>query len=321
MAIIHCPECNEKISSTVSQCVHCGVKIAVCPECKKIYTEKVNRCSECGYGFTEIGETKNDEKETGGTAPDIKRKWKTENSLNLVLEYLGTALSLISAAFLIFAVIKLFNWNNKLSDLENIMKTEEIYELVKKLLVLSITFGIAEKIYEDIEPTLTGVRFAIWANIRKINLSEVIKTTFSTDYRNTVEEEKDNISEDLIMTINSAFLSGNYSAKNKRIINHVVNAFFATVGYIFIYLFAVKNIEIFMQAELLQSDVMNNSGWSLSLIEGWWQLIVGIIILIFGYIYRTIVINRLNDQRGEWIKKTMPEYHENYRKIASNVDH
>ena len=49
MAIVICPECNEKISSSVSQCVHCGAKITVCPECGKIYMDHPNTCAECGY--------------------------------------------------------------------------------------------------------------------------------------------------------------------------------------------------------------------------------------------------------------------------------
>lgn len=325
MSIIHCPECNEKISSTVSQCVHCGVKITVCPECEKIYTEHLERCSECGYVFKKIVEAKNketdEENETLCTSSDIKRKWKIENPISFVLEHLETILSVIGSVFLILAAVKLINWNNKLSDLDNIMRTKETLKTIKTLFGFCITFFIAEKIYEDIRPTLIGDMLSTWANIKKIDLIEIIKTTFSKDYSKAVEEEKDIVSEDLKLTINSVFLNGNYLVKNKRTINHAINAIFVIVGYIIICLFAFQNIDIFIEAQFLQSDLTNTSGWSFSSIEDWWKLIAGIIVLVIGYFYREIVIHRLENAREKWINKNMPEHYENYMEIALNVEY
>ncbi len=55
MAIINCPECNNKVSDMASVCPHCGVKIdgniIECPDCGKILLKRENRCPNCGCLF------------------------------------------------------------------------------------------------------------------------------------------------------------------------------------------------------------------------------------------------------------------------------
>ena len=51
MAITKCPECGEKISTTVNQCIHCGCEISICPDCNQAYIGRVPYCTECGYSF------------------------------------------------------------------------------------------------------------------------------------------------------------------------------------------------------------------------------------------------------------------------------
>ena len=318
MAIIHCPECNEKISSTVRQCVHCGVKIAVCPECEKIYTEHPNICTECGYVFS--GNAKAEE-EFRGTAPDVKRKWRTEKPFVYVIENVGFVCGILVYVWLFFATLRLVSWHANLADLENIAKSEEIYATIKTFIGLFAACWAIEKICDDICPTLNGALLGLWANIRKINLTEVIQTTFSADYREAVEKEKKSIFKDLKFIIYAAFLSNNYLEKNKRLVNHAVYIVFEIVACIFLGSFLVQNIELFMQAELLKSDILNNSGWSISLIESWWKPIAGIVLLVGAFFYRELVLSKLEKQRDAWIQKTMPEHYENYKKNALNVDY
>ncbi len=51
MAVTKCPECGEKISTSVKQCIHCGCEIRVCPECGMMHKSAVDICEECGYSF------------------------------------------------------------------------------------------------------------------------------------------------------------------------------------------------------------------------------------------------------------------------------
>lgn len=49
MALIKCPECGEQVSTSASQCVHCGCTYTVCPECGKIHVGAFAVCPECGF--------------------------------------------------------------------------------------------------------------------------------------------------------------------------------------------------------------------------------------------------------------------------------
>ncbi len=54
MAIIICPSCGGKISSTRKTCSHCGYELKatkVCPECEETIEENTKECPVCGYEF------------------------------------------------------------------------------------------------------------------------------------------------------------------------------------------------------------------------------------------------------------------------------
>ena len=83
MAVINCPECNEKISNTVKQCVHCGASIVICPECGTAFVEGVKLCTECGYEFKKKNEqstikkeSKNEQEGTQFDAEQLESKVK-----------------------------------------------------------------------------------------------------------------------------------------------------------------------------------------------------------------------------------------------------
>lgn len=54
MAIIICPSCGGKISTTRTTCIHCGYKLEakkVCPECEESIDANASECPVCGYIF------------------------------------------------------------------------------------------------------------------------------------------------------------------------------------------------------------------------------------------------------------------------------
>ena len=79
MAILNCPECGEKISSTAKQCVHCGCKITVCSECGKVILGERGTCPDCGFKID--NEKKNDTTNKYGDLSEIVNEWKAENNL------------------------------------------------------------------------------------------------------------------------------------------------------------------------------------------------------------------------------------------------
>lgn len=320
MSIIHCPECNEKISSTVSQCVHCGVKIAVCPECEKIYTDHPDRCSECGYVFKEKHiEMKNQEKkEEKFTASELKAKWKFENPIHYVIEYADLVLFLIALTFMAISTSKFSSWANS-AGLDALLNVNDIFDTTKTLWIFVAIFGILSSICKEIESSLTSTMLSTWAGIKKISFVEVIKNTFLVDYSKTVEEEKEKADKDLRFVVDTAFFSSDYLSKNKRIISHVIVAMLNTAYTILFCVFLIHNLEIFLKAEILKSDILGIKGWSFSMIENWWQPVAGVVLIIAEYIYKKIQKNQMDKKRVEWFEKNLPDYEEN-KEYAISID-
>lgn len=59
MALINCPNCNEKISDKAEKCPYCEHNMSemmICPECGKWIKKNQENCSECGCPISSIGE-------------------------------------------------------------------------------------------------------------------------------------------------------------------------------------------------------------------------------------------------------------------------
>ena len=320
MAIIHCPECNEKISSTVSQCVHCGVKIAVCPECEKIYAEHPDKCSECGYVFNEktVKVEKHEKKEEVFTATELKRRWKSENPIHYIVEYADLVLTIIGFAFMAIALIKFSSWS-KSSGLDSLISANDIFDTTKTLYVISAIFLILSEICKEIEPSLTSAMLSTWVGIKKISFLEAIKNTFSADYSKTVEEEREKSDKDLRSVIDTAFFSNDYLSRNKRIFSHAISAIIFTISEILFFTFIIHNFEIIFKAEILKSEALGIDGWSFSMIENWWQPIVCVVLVVVRYFYKKFVKGQMDKKRMEWFEKNLPDCEEN-KKYAISVD-
>ena len=92
MAIIKCPECEEKVSTEAKKCIHCGCEFTVCRECGTAFVGKPTVCSECGYTFTKKENSSNEniseKSETGNnkgktskgliTLTNVQRQWNCE---------------------------------------------------------------------------------------------------------------------------------------------------------------------------------------------------------------------------------------------------
>ena len=57
MAIVICPSCGGKVSSTRTTCMHCGYEFTAkktCPECEETIDYNVRECPICGYEFNDV---------------------------------------------------------------------------------------------------------------------------------------------------------------------------------------------------------------------------------------------------------------------------
>lgn len=309
MAIINCPECNEKISSSVNHCIHCGAKIAVCPECEQIYASHPEKCSSCGYVFkSDASSDANAQKaQEKLTAPELKRKWKSENFFNVIMAYSNNILSVIGLAVMLFVSIKVVLFASNMSAFNAISTYNEALETIKSGFIVAAIFFILSGIADEIKLTLTGSMLATWAGLKGISLIEVIKNTFAADYSKTVEKEKAKNYKDWRDVVDSAFLSNDYLSKNKQILRIAIAIILYTVASIFLAVFMWHNIEIFTDSEALKQLGLSAEGWSFSMIENWWQLIVFVALRIVIGIYKAISGAPIKQRKIEWLEKTIPE--------------
>ncbi|THB69920.1 MAG: zinc ribbon domain-containing protein [Desulfovibrio sp.] len=57
MSLVHCPECNSKVSDQARQCPHCRLPLRdfiPCPECQARVFKDDEVCRHCGYPLGEI---------------------------------------------------------------------------------------------------------------------------------------------------------------------------------------------------------------------------------------------------------------------------
>lgn len=316
MAIINCPECNEKISSSVNQCVHCGIKIAVCPECEKVYASHPEICSECGYVFKETSTkppiTKNKEK---FTAPELKNRWKSNNIINTVIEYSDIILRIIGIAILIFGMIKILSWFSNL-DLASAFEYSNMKKSFKTAFVFFVVFETLASMLKDTKPTITGIMLISWAGLKQISLIETIKNTFTANYVETTESEKKKIDKDLRFVIDTAFLSNDYLSKNKKIIIHAIDIILDIISDIFFFVFLWSNFEIFLDTIFLYGI----DSWGFSMIENWWLLIGVPIPVLTSFFLNKAVDKAMNKKRLSWFEKTFPEASDDNKKYAISVN-
>ena len=320
MALINCPECNEQISSTVSQCVHCGVKICVCPECEKVYTETPEQCAECGYIFKKSAESSEKEPPCN-TIPDIKVKCRSENFHIFITEHLGLIISIISWILVIFLSVKLISFFDSLKHFDGLLNIENEYVTLKNLIIFLAIVEIIREVYDDIKYTLIGHLLSAWAKSRSVDLRGAIKNTFATKYKNTVEKEKKTLAKDIKQAVYAEFLGENRSQMTKRIVNHTIHAICTAIGFVLFASFAIENIEIIKIAELTKSDLLGIEGWSVSMVVNWWKVIADAILVLFNVIYRIYVISNLKAERNKWVNTVMPECYEEYQKISIDLDY
>lgn len=321
MAIINCPECNEKISSTVNQCVHCGVKITVCPECEKIYTEHPGICQDCGYVFNKetVYYQSESTKEQKLTAPELRKNWKADNLLHTIIEYSNTVLSVLVWGMIVFIFIRFFSWVASLSTLESMLAADGVQDTINTCIVICTIFIISQQIVKEIKPTVTSTMLATWSSAKGISLLDVIKNTFSKDGNKVVKSEKEKNDKDLRMVINAAFLSSNYLDKNSQIIFHTVVSFFICVSDIIMCAFVLHNIEIAMK-EWLKVAMYGGEGWKFSMIENWWQFIVFFSLLLVQIMCKEIINTIMDKKRIQWFEKTMPLESKENKKYAVSIE-
>ena len=140
---------------------------------------------------------------------------------------------------------------------------------------------------------------------RKSNttLHQVIEDTLAMEFSKIDPDDVDKYGRALIPVIESEMYYKDTGSKSRFIIWSATKIICSTVFSICFLWFALHNLEIYMDAALLESDTLNISTFSLELIEHWWLVLIGAIAVIFEKAL-TFGINKNSDNdRRAWISK------------------
>ncbi len=303
MAIIVCPECGEKISDTVKQCVHCGVKIIVCPECGKIHTSNVSICTECGFAIEKPLHNKVECK----TSKEVMENWEKAGFVNKYVysNYINLGLAAVTALFFIIAAIRLIVWND-------IFISAKVLSTINTLLIFFVIFYIIRSTYSNLCEHIKTTMVALWCKQNNIDLDNVISNTLKIDFDAMTVEAAGDMLGTSQWCCRAAAYSRNVWLRTSSKKYNAIKIVLSSITAIFFAIFCSTNVEIYMGAKVL------GSGFKLSMIEGWWAFIIAAIAFIINYFVGQYIERIQEEGTLKDIEQNLPELLHAYKTYVSS---
>ena len=323
MAIINCPECNEKISNTIKNCIHCGAAIVICPECETAFVEGVEVCSECGYSFQTTVTTEN---KTEKTKEEVSEKNETpkitaaqlceENEKdNFSLQFIKLIKTFISLGPIILCVcgyVKVFNWMKSPNLM--LINFKNVYETIIIFIGISLALEFLWKILGFIikaEKLNSHKRLAL---TKQTNLHQIIENTLTIDYVIEKPERADSEAVSLVKVLDSELYEKDFNFKNNFTVFLTISIVEDLVNNLLLFFFFKKNIGIWLTAIMLRGDTILKFKDFANITENWWMIIIPSIIALIFYIYNLSSDKFSANRRRFWVKKNFPDKMDTYEK-------
>lgn len=280
MALINCPECGEKISSSTTQCIHCGCNIKVCPECGEIYKGDIVECEKCGFRFIKKAVVAADTIKQKDNCIDVYNEWKSSSVLNGIFHFstiISVFITLLSAFLAVVASSKLSSWINAFNtnDLETldkaIMSTSSVRDDFKILIIFSCILIFAEYVYKECCRLVGSQSLMKWFTESGIDISSSIKEYLLTS--NFSLKTKQGIQKDgiILAKLIDAYMLSDIVYMEKRRNKAILYGCLYAVFIVFQGIFCLSNVETAMQQIFLHG--VKDFSWSC--ITNWWLLIAG----------------------------------------------
>lgn len=295
MALINCPECNEKISDTASQCVHCGVKICVCPECKTVYTESVTTCKNCGFEINKPKATVAPEGTDCKTASEVIKKWERSEPMLVYLfkGWILFALIAVAIGLCAIGVVTFFTW-------KDILTYKETLSNIKTLMFFAAFFFALWSVYGAAGEHFKTLRLARWCKRTKVDFNGIIGNSLSTDFDTLSADAAGEELGALQWCIAAAAYAKKMVLQTKMQTMAIIMSIISVAEAVFLNLFLVKNISILMEYKFFYGE------YDFKLIENWWMLAVVVVLLV---VYKALDVYMQRAREGEsehWVRTNLP---------------
>ncbi len=326
MPIINCPECNERISTTAKQCVHCGATITVCPECGGAYAKHEEICPECGYSFsTEATDEKHAEKPPSTsrlfTAGEIRESWIQESPYRKIYKtkLLPWMLLGLFYALLIILAVRV----SELPELIEKLKLEEFAEAsarIKKMITwIAVSFFVwlvsgNRKDFEIYD-------FSLWLKSKKHCLPDILRQTLSLDFKHMPNDALKRESAAAERLLEYEIYSKNLPERNGRIADLVSELLFKVLFSVSTYYFLLTWFEERQRFYMGLTNAEPGFGdiWS----KFWGNYTALFCALIAVFIIGCVIVppdKNMKKKKLEWIEKNIPDEKEKYEIYIQNVD-
>lgn len=313
MALINCPECGEKISSTSTQCVHCGCSIKICPECNEVYKGDIAECEKCGFRFVKSETT--GESASKKNCIDAYNNWKS-SGMNVVFHLssvIAFCIVLLGAILAIVAVVKFDKWINAVGkdDIEALMNTSDVKDSIKTLFVFDFLLLAISEIYRVCSRLLGSQSLRKWFDDNGMDLSSSIKEYLSSNNFSIMTKQRLKGESAVIAKLIDAYMLGDIVYREKcrirSIICCILNIGFSLLELIFLF----ENLKNVMQKVVIYGlNGLKELSWSD--VTKWWMLIVSIVGTIIIGLCLDDNANRLMKKRNEFVKCNMADVYANY---------
>ena len=255
MAIIRCPECEENISSTVQQCVHCGAKIRFCPECESVFAGDIANCPNCGYVFekvikttpfesSRIIENSNSNDLSQDSVSSLKKLWHEEKPMTKLLDKVTVwGCNIIELVLGICAILILKKWSES-GVLVMALGLPEVLNKIGLILIGLMIIMIIHSGVDRILETWSFYDFSLWLKQKKITFDHILKKSFNEDMHGKTEQEKEKKEKDQVFVFRAKMYAENLSHRNRVNAYQFVRFAFSAIADILWCMWAKINLNV-----------------------------------------------------------------------------
>lgn len=331
MALIKCPECEEKLSTEAKRCVHCGCEFTVCQECGAVLVGKAAVCSECGYVFvkkedisnktnpkrvtpkeSDAGKKKENFSKGISSLKGVREKWEEECGKKNLKIFKMIILAICGICFAI-AVIQFnsvekwgFDYNDKMT-------------LITAMFVIIGVMDVCYYVIMHGSDFFFIVRMPIWAESKKIDLNAPI-VQYMQNIKNQAKKidviEEVNLKGCLRDILKALAFKDDYNIKNRFLGFKVFEFVLKAISSGFVWTFVILNVRKIADACFwVGIKLFFTETFSFSFIEYWWILIVGVVALVGIFLYNCFVEVCEEKSIDKWFRRNYSEYvneYENY---------
>ncbi len=324
MAIVICPECKKEISSKADHCVHCGCNFIVCPECETVYVEKIDACRECGFVLKDFENKGNGKSDSNRTHEKnlmvVSNEWESQRALKFFTRPLcGLILFLAAIAMIIVAIVNLAAWSGK-DGAMMVTEYENTFSNAKFCFILFGVFYVLLSIHNNLGEIISQNSFKNWVSFQKIDLKQLIEDSFNLDKKNRAVYESAELFGTIDFAIQTSVYSEDIILKSKQRTQGIIKVVFSFVFAALMMWFFISNAEVYMVAELWESDLLGTSGFKFSMIENWWLVICAAVVFVAGSIYIRTTEKQNKIVQYTWVKKNLQKYVGLYNKYIKSED-